>query len=445
MKVTYILPCVGRKPGEPYPRGWQMEPLSIGTLSAITPPQVERVFYDDRLEPIPYDEPTDLVAMSVETYTARRAYQIADRYRRRSVPVVLGGFHPTLVPDEASRHADAILIGEAETLWPEMLDDAAHGTLKPRYECTQRSIFDGRLPDRSIYQDKNYLKLSLVETARGCPHDCEFCSIAPFYSRTHVSRPVEAVVDELRSLNSPAVFFVDDNFAVDRARTVELLKALIPLKIRWAAQTGLDVAEDETVLDLMRRSGCAMTLIGFESFDADNLAAMRKHTNRGGLSYAEAIRRFRKHGISIYATFVFGYDNDRPSSFESAYRFVVQNRIFLAAFNHLVPFPGTNTYQRLKDEGRLLDDRWWLSDDYRFGDVAFTPKQMSPSQLADLCYAYRRKFYGWSSILRRGLDVRANCRDPFKTSIYWMGNVLSRREVSRRQSLPLGIREGTTE
>ncbi len=441
MKVTFILPSVGRVAGEPYPRGWQMEPLSMATLSALTPPELDRAFYDDRLDEIPYDEPTDLVALNAETYTAQRAYQIADRFRRRGVPVVLGGFHPTLVPDEAAGHADAILTGESEDVWPELLADRSCGTLKPRYASPRRPELGNIQPDRSIYQGKDYLGLSLVETARGCPHECEFCSIARFYQRSYTSRPIEAVVEEIRSLPDRTVFFVDDNFGADRQRAAQLLEALIPLRIRWACQMSLDVASDPVLLDLMQRSGCTMALVGFESLDEETVATMHKRVNAGGLPYGEAIRRLRRHGVSVYGTLVFGYDNDTEASFEHAYRFVLQNKLFLAAFNHLVPFPGTAVFERLAREGRLLDDRWWLSEEYRFGDVAFRPAQMSAERLAELCFLYRRKFYGLGSILRRGFDLRANCRGAFKALVYWTSNIGSRREVGRRQGLPLGVHD----
>ncbi len=438
MKLIFILPRVGGENGKPYPRGWLMEPLSMAVLSALTPEIHERVFYDDRLEAIPCDEPADLVCINAETYTARRAYQIADRFRKRRQRVILGGFHPTLHPVEAARHADALLVGDAEEVWPTVLADLGAGRLKPLYRSLRRPCPNGVLPDRAVYAGRNYLKISLMETSRGCRFGCDFCSVTRFFQGRHRRRPMDAVLREVETLPHRNLFFVDDNIGMDRERFKAFLRALIPLKIRWAAQVSLHIAEDEALLSLMAKSGCLLVLVGFESLDPRVLRAMGKGVNGGGRRYGERLARFRDHGIGIYATFVFGYDGDTEESFQRTLDFALGHRVFFAAFNHLVPFPGTPLYGRLKSEGRLLDDPWWLSPGHRFGRVAFQPRPLSPERLSELCYTYRRKFYAWSSILRRGMDLRGNCGDPFKAFLYLNGNIGSRFEVQRRQDLPLG-------
>ncbi|MEJ2111905.1 MAG: cobalamin-dependent protein, partial [Acidobacteriota bacterium] len=195
-RVTFIFPCVGKRLGNRYPRSWIMEPLAIAQLSALTPAGWEKRFYDDRLEEIQYDEPTDLVALSVETYTARRAYQISAQFRRRGIPVVLGGFHPTLVPEDAAQHADAIVIGEAENVWSRVIEDILAGKLQSRYEGKQRLGMAGVFPDRAIFAGKHYIDLALVETGRGCRHGCDFCSISAFFKGGFNARPVADVVQE---------------------------------------------------------------------------------------------------------------------------------------------------------------------------------------------------------------------------------------------------------
>lgn len=439
MQVTFIMPCVGRKPESAYPRSWMMEPLAIAQLSTLTPPEWHRRFYDDRMDPIPYDEPTDVVALNVETYTAKRAYQIARRYRDRGVPVVMGGFHPTLVPDEAAQHADAVVVGEAEGVWPAVVADLAAGKLKPRY-ASGRPPLSGRWPDRSIYAGKPYLELSLVETGRGCLFGCDFCSIAGFFRSSYSARPVEDVVNEVASLRYKTVFFVDDNLCVDRERTRRLLEALVPLRIRWMGQVSIGAARDENLLALMRKSGCAGVLIGFESLDPASLAAMHKTMNPTSEDECgRAVRRFVAHGIAIYATFVFGYDTDTQLSFKRTLDFAIGQKFFFAAFNHLVPFPGTPLFVRLKAEKRLIDDPWWLSDKHRFGDVVFEPKQMSSGELTRLCFEYRRRFYRYRSILQRATAFGSNLRSPFMAFLYLSQNVAARRDVVGRQGLPLGI------
>jgi len=442
MKVTFIVPAVGRKKGIPYVRTWQMEPLAIAMLSALTPPGIEKRFFDDRLETIDYDEPTDLVALSVETFTAQRAYQIAARYRARKIPVVMGGFHPTLVPEDALEHADAIVMGEAEETWPQLLSDFSAGKLQRRYQQQGRPSLAGCFPDRSIYRDKTYQPIGLVETARGCTFNCDFCSITKFYKRSHRQRPVADVVKEVAGLGQRYIFFTDDNIGVNRERFRELLTALVPLKIFWSAQVSIDIAKDDDLLRLMRQSGCICILIGFETLNPAVLEQMDKSVNGQAEIYEAAGRAFRKYGIGIYGTFVFGYDDDGPESFQKTLEFAQRHGFFFTAFNHLVPFPGTPLYERLQREGRLLHAKWWLSKEYRFGDVAFRVKGMSEQQLAALCYQFRQRFYGPLSILKRLKNWRANGRSLRRLFLFVSLNLLSRNDVAGRQQLPLGEREG---
>jgi radical SAM superfamily enzyme YgiQ (UPF0313 family) len=442
MKITFIIPCIGReKTAGSYLKGWSMEPLAIAVLSALTPAHIERVFYDDRIEQIPFDEATDLVAISVETYTARRAYQIAAEYRKRSVPVVLGGFHPTFMPDEALQYADAVVIGEAENIWPQVVDDCGRGQLQKKYQAASKPSLENLQVDRSIYADKKYLKLSLVETGRGCNFTCEFCSITSFFQHSHRSRPIREVVDELQTLSNRHVFFVDDNIGADIDHAKQLFQALIPLNIRWTSQMSINIANDESVLALMQQSGCVGVLIGFESLDARSLNRIGKKVNRGGVDYSENLAKLRKHGIAVYGTFIFGYDTDTEQSFATTLEFARKEKIFLAAFNHLVPFPGTALFKRLQKEKKLLNDQWWLAPSYRFGDVAFQPEKMTPEQLARLCFSYRQQFYSLPSIFRRSLDFQANCCSLYMAMLYFSQNFFNGREVRKRQGLPLGVRE----
>ena len=438
-RLTIIHPAIGHRRGERYIRSWQMEPLPAAAIAGLTPKDIELRFHDDRMELIPYDEPTDAVALSVETYTARRAYQIASEYRRRGVPVMMGGFHPTLLPAEAERFAEAIVIGEAEGIWPQVIDDLRHGTLRKRYQAEHQASLEQIRLDRSIYGNKRYLPLGLVETGRGCRFPCEFCAIQSFFHRTHRSRPVDAVIAELRSLQdrSKLFFFVDDNFAGDIDRCKELLGAMQGLKIRWVTQMSINAAHDEELLALLARSGCKGVLIGFESLDQENLKAMGKGFNRMRGGYQVALANLRRHGIRVYGTFIFGYDRDTPDSFNQAVDFALEQRLYIAAFNHITPFPGTPLYARLQQEGRLRFDNWWLNSDYRYNDLPFHPAQLSPQQVTEGCVAARRRFYRWPSILRRGFDA-TNRADPFMFRNFFPINWMHRAEVSQRNGYPLG-------
>lgn len=438
-RVTVVHPCVGRYPGmKRYIRTWQMEPLSAATIAALLPEDVSRRFYDDRLEAIEYDEPTDLVAISVETYTARRAYQIASEFRRRGVPVLMGGFHATLCPDEVLRYCEAIVLGEAESLLPEIIDDFRSNTNRIVYRSETRPRRTVG-PDRSIFQGKNYLPIRLVEFARGCRFKCDFCAIQSFFDSTHNHRDIGDFIAEIKRIRNRRrlFFFIDDNLTSNLDAAKEMMRALIPLKIRWVSQTAINVAYDEEALSLMRQSGCQGVLVGFESLDPAGLRQMNKGFNlmKGGPT--QAMKNFRAAGLRIYGTFVFGYDHDSPETFHTTMDFARREGLFIAAFNHITPFPGTPLYRRMKAEGRLLYENWWNDPTYRYNMIPFRPAQMSPEQLANLCVRARREFYDWSSIVSRALH-RVNWRDPWMLLNYWVINVMHQKDVEGRNGLPLG-------
>ncbi|HEX2186949.1 MAG TPA: radical SAM protein [Chloroflexota bacterium] len=438
MRLTIIHPCVGRKAGAPYIRSWQMEPLAPAVLAGLTPPGVEVRFYDDRMEPIPYDAPTDLVAISVETYTARRAYQIASLYRRRGVPVVMGGFHATLVPEEVGEYAESIVVGEAEGLWPQVIEDVGQGRLRRVYRGERRPPLHGLTLDRAIFAGKRYLPIGLVEAGRGCHFRCEFCAIQSYFGSTQTRRPAEEIVEEIRRLDKKLIFFVDDNITSNMEQAKALFRALIPLKIRWVSQASINAAHDEEFLRLIKASGCQGLLIGFESLNPENLRRMRKSFNTMGGGYEVALANLRRHGIRLYVTFILGYDDDHRDTFEETLAFAMKHRFYMVAFNHLTPFPGTPLYRRLEAEGRLLFDRWWLHPEYRYGMVPFAPRGMTAEEVRRQCVRARERFYSLPSIVKRSLDFRVNSNSFFMWSNFFVINWLMRKEVTQRQDLPLG-------
>ncbi len=439
MRLTLVLPAIGRKPGVNYMRTWQMEPLAIAALAALTPRDVEIAFHDDRMEPIPFDRPTDLVAIPVETYTAKRAYQIASEFRRRHVPVAMGGFHATLAPEEVQDFAEAVIIGEAEDLWPQVIDDARCGGLKPIYSSNSQPDLARVRYDRSLFRRRRYLRIGLVETGRGCRFPCDFCAVQTFFQRTARHRPIDAIVAEIAALKSEKqlFFFVDDNFAADLAFARELAQALVPLRIRWVTQMSINAAHDEAFLAALARSGCRGVLIGFESLDEKVLRSMRKtfNTMRGG--FATALANLRRHNIRVYGTFVFGYDGEQTCAFDEAAEFAIDNRFYLAAFNHLTPFPGTPLYARLKRESRLLYERWWLDERYGYNGIPFRPAAMAPDDIRQGCLRARRRFYSWSSMLSRACDP-VNRADAFMFRNFFVINGMHRVEVAQRDHFPLG-------
>lgn len=415
-----------------------MEPLCFAILKSLTPPDFDVSFFDERLEPVPLDHATDLLALTVETYTARRAYQIADHYRDRGIPVVMGGYHPTFLPDEALQHADAVVRGDAEGIWPQVLDDAANGSLQPLYESPDFVPLDGYIPDRSIFAGKKYAPMGLVQYGRGCKFNCTFCSIRAFYGSSLRQRPVAEVVEDIVRSGRRHIFLVDDNLFVDREKARELFEALIPLGIAWSCQVSIDIARDEKLVKLMARSGCISALIGFESLRPESLREVRKGWNLKWQSYDQAISVFRRSGLMLYGTFVFGCDSDTTDAFNESVAFAIRNRFMLANFNPLTPMPGAPLYQRMQQEGRLLHDRWWLDPDFRYGDATFAPMHMTADRLTEECFTARMKFNSLRSIASRLFDLRTNVRSPYRAGIFLATNLISRREILRKQRHRLG-------
>jgi radical SAM superfamily enzyme YgiQ (UPF0313 family) len=403
------------------------------------PPDVECVFYDDRIEPIQYDEPTDLVVLSVETFTALRTYRIAAEFRARGVPVVMGGYHATLIPEEVRRHSDAIVVGDAEPVWPQLMVDARQSRLRPVYDGRSRRELCGIRPQRSIFAGRPYQNITLVEYARGCNFRCDFCSITAFHHAAQNHRPAREVAAEMEETGSRRFFIVDDNIVSQPAKARELCREITPLGVNWVGQASIHIAHDDELLEMLAASGCRGLLIGMESVNESNLRAMCKDWNLAHSSYANSLRQFRKHGLAVYGTFVFGYDEDDWAVVRESVDFARDQKLFLAAFNHLVPFPGTPLYRRLQEQGRLISDPWWLDLTGRVGDVTFRPKKFSAADLEVACLWARRQFYSWPSICERLLDYRANSSSLAMLSVFLGLNVSSHFDIDLRQGLQLGI------
>lgn len=452
MRLTLIHPCIGRRAGQSYIRLWQMEPLPPAVIAGLTPRDVQIKFYDDRMEEIPFDEPTDLVGISVETYTAKRAYQIASEYRKRGVPVVMGGFHATLCPEEVSQYADAVVVGEAEEIWEQVLKDAERGTLQTFYPPQSphlalqkwgeargvRPALGNLRPNRSIYAGKNYLPVGLVEAGRGCHFVCDFCAVQTVFNHTQTRRPVDDILSELEKMrDKPLIFFVDDNITSNMAQAKDFFRELAKLKIRWVSQASINAAHDEEFLALIKASGCQGVLIGFESLNADNLKKMNKGFNTMQGGYEKALANLRKFDIRLYITFVFGYDEDTAESFQQTVDFALKHKFYIAAFNHLTPFPGTPLYRRLEEEGRLLYEKWWLDERYSYNMIPFKPACMSAEELQRGCVEARARFYSLNNIWQRSFSS-SNRANPLMWWHFYGINYLFRREVRQRDYYPLG-------
>ena len=435
MKITFILPAIGKKAGKKYIGTWKMEPLTVAVLKALTPPEIETELFDDRIELIDYNTQTDLVCITVETYTAKRSYKIAEKFRQRRIPVIMGGYHVTLCPEEAAEYCDSVIVGNGETVWKEMLGDIAEGNLKKIYRGGVGE-YDVQ-PDKSIFSGKKYLPVSLVETGRGCCHSCEFCSISKFYCSKYYCRDHSLIVDDLKRSEHKYTFLVDDNLVADRGNAMRLFEKITPLGIKWAGQGTLSMAKDENLLRAMKKSGCEIILIGFESLNEANLNQMNKSFNYALGERDELVKRIHDAGIGIYATFVFGYDNDDEQTVNDAVEFAKKHNFYTAAFNHLLPFPNTALYERLKADGRLIYDKWWLAEGYNYGELAFNPKLLSAEKMSSLCRDARKEFSSPKTVLSRGFASLGRT-SPLMWGLFWAMNLRLGEEIDQKMNVPIG-------
>lgn len=419
MKIMLIEPRMSNLPGE---LSYQVQPFTLATLAGLTPPDIEVKLVDDRFERIDFDEPTDLVGITVRTHTALHAYEIADEFRKRGRKVVLGGLHPTFLPNEAKAHADAAVLGEAEGVWATLLEDLKHKKLHPFYKGKERPALQQKAwPRRDLLTGKPYVPVEMVETTRGCPFKCRFCSVTSFFGATYRFRPVEDVVAEIETLPHNRVFFVDDNIVANPAYAKKLFRTLIPLRICWFGQASVTMGQDEELLRLMRRSGCVLVSVGVESINPESLNQINKRWNIQ-INYAETFKRIHDQGISVFASFVLGLDYDKSMTFERTLKFALEQKFSAAIFNALTPYPGTPLYEDLVQQGRMLLDRWWLHKE-QIGRVVFQPNLMSPQELEEGVQAVTRKFYSYSSLFNRALNFRANLGSPLRFLLYIVMNL----------------------
>jgi radical SAM superfamily enzyme YgiQ (UPF0313 family) len=437
MKIQFIQPSIGRK-SERYIRSWQMQPLPIATLAGLTPPEHEVSFVDDRFQNIDYNAQSDIVALPVETYTAQRAYEISRRFREKGIHVVMGGIHAMLEPQEVSKNCDSVCITGAETIWEKMLDDFQKRRLQKVYFEENTGQLIHVQPRRDLFNGLPYLPLEIIETGRGCPNHCDFCAVQVAHKQSYRSKSLDSIIQDIESVKGKNIYFADDNFVSDFKRTKELCRRMSPLKKKWFSHGSINMADDEELLKLLEKSGCVNLLIGFETLNQETLREMGKSWNNARRSYEEAIKKIRDNGITIYATFCFGYDSDTKEDFKRAFDFSIEQKFALCAYNHLIPYPNTPLYHRLKNENRLFEEKWWLREGYKFGEVVFKPKNMSAEELAEYCFECREQFYKYSSIARRIMDFKANSKNAYNLLAVGISNLASKRGIKERQYWEIG-------
>jgi radical SAM superfamily enzyme YgiQ (UPF0313 family) len=379
----------------------QVVSLTLPYLAALTPAHWEIKLLDEQLEPVPFDPRPDLVAITTWTLNSYRAYDIADEFRRRGVPVIMGGPHTSFHAEEAGGHCDAVGVGEAEALWPKMLEDAEHGCLKACYRAELLASLAGfPLPRYDLLNLRCYgpFKTFVVVSSRGCPFHCDFCSERILLGDHYRSRPAPEVVAEIKYTRARNLLFGDSNFAGQRSHAMELMEALIPLQVRWSALWPAYLCTDDPFLDLAQRSGLLHVNIGFESLHPDTLEAMNKPFNKTS-QYGEMLANLRRRGISYSLNFIFGWDGENEGAFQSTLKFLAEHKVPVAYFNILTPVQGTSLHDRLQSEGRILNpqeiDRW----PGQFCHIQ--PPYGTPAALERNVRKMYRDFYSLPSMLSR--------------------------------------------
>ncbi|MCX6877294.1 MAG: radical SAM protein [Verrucomicrobia bacterium] len=374
-------------------RVWSLReaPLTLTTLAGLTAgePDLDYQLVDGSVEDLPLEAVADLIGISVITGNAPRAYALADHFRMRGIPVVLGGVHVTLLPEEAAAHADAIVLGMAETTWPQVVRDARAGRLERIYQAPPPpdAVLHVPLPRRDL-QAGRYAMPASAQATRGCNHRCEFCVVPAIWQKFY-TRPVADVVRDIRAMPGRRFAFNDVSLLENREYALELFTALIPLRKEWGGLCTADIGKDPEMLELLARSGCRYLLIGFESLSEKGLLSIRKGFNHVD-QYREVVGALHDHGISVQACFVLGLDGDTTAVFKETVDWVNAARIDIPRYSLYTAFPGTPLFRKLDAQGRILSYNW---DDYDTMHVTVKPLLMSPAELHEgFRWTYRETF-----------------------------------------------------
>ncbi len=418
MKITLISPKgpLYRHRGGIFKKNLRYAPLTLSTLAAYIPPELNATveILDEGIEDVDLNLQTDLIGMTVITGSSMRAYELAAHFRGRGIPVVLGGPHITLMPEDAQPHADSIVVGYAEDTWPQLLRDFAAGQMKPRYDMApDLSLANRPFPKRELMKKQHYLTTHVFEATRSCVHSCEFC-VAPAAWGIHpYFKPVEDVIADIKQHWGRKIIFIDLNLISDKEYAARLFEAMIPLKVNWFGLSTTLLGKDEALLSLAARSGCTGLLMGFESISTANLRQTKKGFNSPD-QYKELTQKLHRHGITLMACFTFGLDHDTTDVFMQTAKFAIDAGIDLPRFAIVTPFPNTGLYKRLESEGRILTKNWELYDAQH---VVFQPKLITPAELYEGHEKAWKYTYSASAMAARYLKSR------IQTPVWWIANM----------------------
>jgi radical SAM superfamily enzyme YgiQ (UPF0313 family) len=411
-------------------------PIGLGIIAALTPQSWDVQLVDENWEPFSFVE-ADLVGITAFTASANRAYEIACIYRDKNIPVVMGGIHASLCPDEASEFVDSIVIGEAEDVWPKLIQDFEQNQLQSYYKGSWIDL-KNMVPVRRDLFHPEY-QFASVQTSRGCPMDCEFCSVTAFNGYRYRRRPINDVLDELQSIPQKMIFFVDDNIVGygknSREQAIELFKGMVDLKLNklWFCQASINFADDVELLYWAGKAGCKMVFIGIESAEIDTLKEVNKKLNliRGVKSYEQIFQKIQKAGIAVLGAFIFGMDNDDHTRLTNRAKYAIKSRVDVIQTTILTPLPGTRLFKKLEKNKCLLYHNF--PEDWNHFDmtrVVFNPEKMTVDELNDQMRIIDAKIHSWWTILRKALGTFLRTKD-FSATMFALGSNINYRNVSR--------------
>lgn len=439
-RLVLVNPVNPARTGLTVNKSSRFPPIGLGMVAALTPEPWDIVLIDENWEPFTYQE-ASLVGITAFTASANRAYEIAAMYRRHDVPVVMGGIHASVCAEEALRFVDTVVIGEAETAWPQVVADFEAGQLKQIYQGEWIDLKQAPWPRRDLFHPE-YMFAS-VQTSRGCPMDCEFCSVTAFNGRRYRRRSPEEVLTELETIPQKMLFFVDDNIIgygkESREQALAIFRGMVErgLDKWWFCQASLNFADDEEVLKWAGRAGCKMVFLGLEAEEVDALTEVNKRLNlkRGVDSYAEAFHRIQRAGIAVLGAFIFGMDSDTPDKLRRRAKYMMRSGVDVMQSTTLTPLPGTRLFEQYEQEGRLLYTDFpgdW--NHYDMTEVIHRPGSMTPEALTTLNDHLNKRMYGWGVLVRKALGTLWRTRDMTATMFAWNSNI-NYRNVDK------GIRE----
>jgi radical SAM superfamily enzyme YgiQ (UPF0313 family) len=437
--LLLVNPVNAARTGFSINRSSRFPPLGLGIVAALTPPPWRVELVDENFDQFSYRD-ADLVAITAFTSAANRAYEIASIYRGEGVPVVMGGIHASMRPEEAGQFVDAVVVGEVESVWNRVLEDAVAGALRPTYVGHPLDAATLGYARRDIYSP-NY-QFATIQTSRGCPLDCDFCSVTAFNGRRYRRRPADQVLDELETIDADLLFFVDDNIigygAASRDLALQIFRGMVErgMNKRWFCQASVNIADDLEVLEWASRAGCRMIFLGIEAEDDEALAAVNKRLNlkRGPDAYGEIFHRIHQAGIAVLGAFIFGMDGDTPEKLFRRAEYIVHSGVDVMQCTAMTPLPGTRLFETLRRQGRLLYEdfpRDW--DRYNLTEVVHQPQGMSAGELSQILRACMDRVYALPVLKAKAKQALRETGRWDAAEFAWQAN-LSYRDIAAAET-----------